>query len=104
MEGGNGQDHDGVDPRLTQLDERLAKVRSDESIRTGRSKRGPGKGYSQGNRVLAELIGGLGGGALIGWLLDSWLRTTPWLLLLLMTLGVAAALRNIVRISSERPE
>src|SRR3546814_3630103 len=57
-----------------------------------------------GNRVLADLIGGLAGGALIGWLLDRWLGTSPWLLLALMFLGIAAAFRNIIRISSKRPD
>jgi ATP synthase protein I len=55
-----------------------------------------------GNRVLAELIGGLVGGGLIGWTLDHFLGTTPWLLLTLLTLGVVSAFRNIIRISNQR--
>ena len=34
----------GEDPRLTSLDERLAKVRADEDIRSGKHARGSGKG------------------------------------------------------------
>lgn len=94
---------DREDPRITSLDARLSQAQADEAKRTGKGA-GQGKSNSQGNRVLAELLGGIAGGALIGWLLDRWLGTTPWLLLGLMFLGIAVAFRNIIRISGERPE
>ena len=53
---------------------------------------------------LGALIAGIAGGALIGWVLDRWLETSPWLLLALMFLGIGVAFRNIIRISNERPE
>jgi ATP synthase protein I len=34
--------------------------------------------YRMGNRVLAELIGGLAGGAFIGWVIDQFAGTRPW--------------------------
>ncbi|RYE65838.1 MAG: F0F1 ATP synthase assembly protein I, partial [Oxalobacteraceae bacterium] len=70
---------------------------------TGQARVEP-KGYAQGSRVLAELIGAPAGGALIGWFLDRQLGTSPWLLLGLLVLGVVVAFRNIYRISSERPK
>ncbi len=100
-----GQDpRSAEDARLMSLDERLAAAHHAETIRTGTRQEKPGKGYSQGNRVLAELIAGPAGGALIGWLLDRWLGTSPWLLLVLLFGGIAVAFRNIIRISNERPE
>jgi len=54
--------------------------------------------------VLSVLIGGLVGGGLMGWCFDTWLGTTPWLLLVMLFLGIAVAFRNIIRISQERPE
>jgi ATP synthase protein I len=54
--------------------------------------------------VLAELIAGLAGGALIGWVIDRWLGTLPGFLLAFMFLGTAVAFRNIIRISQERPK
>ena len=100
-----GQDpRSAEDSRLTSLDERLAAAHQAEKIRTGTKQAKPGRGYSQGNRVLAELIAGTAGGALIGWLLDRWLGTSPWLLMLLLFAGIGVAFRNIIRISSERPE
>jgi ATP synthase protein I len=50
------------------------------------------------------LVAGPAGGAIVGWLLDRWLGTSPWLLLVMMALGVIVAFRNIYRISNERPE
>ena len=93
------------DARLTSLEERLKRAQAEEAERTGRTRQKPvDDNYRMGNRVLADLIGGLAGGALIGWLLDRWLGTSPWLLLALMFLGIAAAFRNIIRISSKRPD
>jgi F0F1-type ATP synthase assembly protein I len=34
-------------------------------------------------------------GALIGYYLDKWLDTSPWLLLIFLGLGIAAAFRNL---------
>lgn len=92
------------DARLTSLDERLRQAQHDEAIRTGEQGKPVDENYRLGNLVLSYLIGGPLGGALIGWLLDSWLGTSPWLLLVMMFLGIAAAFRSIIRISSGRPK
>lgn len=100
-----GQDPESLeDQRLTSLDERLKAIQQAEKVRTGTAQKKPEKGYSQGNRVLTELIAGLAGGGLMGWLFDSWLGTKPWLLLVMLFLGIGVAFRNIIRISQERPE
>ena len=100
-----GQDPNGLeDPRLTSLEERLKAAHEAEAVRTGSKHKKPSKGYSQGNRVLAELLAGLVGGALIGWLIDRWLDSAPVALLVSLFLGIAVAFRNIIRISNERPE
>ncbi|PKP93435.1 MAG: F0F1 ATP synthase assembly protein I [Alphaproteobacteria bacterium HGW-Alphaproteobacteria-16] len=97
----------GLDPikedaRITSLNERLARAQSEEVIRKGETRRDDDKNYRLGNRVLAELIGGMVGGALIGWVLDRFLGTSPWLLLVLLALGIISAFRNIIRISNQR--
>ena len=35
-------------------------------------------------------------GLLIGWWLDRWLGTKPWLLLVFLILGIAAGFKNVV--------
>jgi ATP synthase protein I len=95
----------GEDARVKALEARLkaAREREDE-----RNKLNPGVGadasYRLGNRVLAELIGGIGGGAFIGWVIDQFAGTTPWGLLVMMALGIIVAFRNIIRISSRPPD
>ena len=95
------------DPRLTSLDEKLAKVRHAEKVRTGVSPGNlgiTGKVSAQGNRVLSTLIGFPLGSALIGWLIDRQLDSSPKALLVMLFLGIVAAGREIWRISKERPE
>jgi ATP synthase protein I len=50
--------------------------------------------------VLAELLGGLIGGALFGWLIDRIAGTSPWGLLGMLFMGIVVAFRNIIRIAS----
>lgn len=98
---------DGIrnkDPRLDSLDMQLKQVRAAEDIRSGKAHPPVSKGMRQGNRVLTELIAGPLGGAIVGWFLDRWLETAPWLLLTCLFLGIGVAFRNIIKISAERPE
>ncbi|MES2339103.1 MAG: AtpZ/AtpI family protein [Pseudomonadota bacterium] len=97
-----GLDPLAEDARLTSLDERLQRAKTDEAIRTGEARDEGAASYTLGNRVLAELIGGMVGGAVIGYVLDRLFDTSPWFLLGLLFLGIAAAFRNIIRISSGR--
>lgn len=105
MENGEpGRDPIEEDKRLESLKERLSRIDQDEAVRTGRDKQGVDEGYRLGNRVLAELIGGIAGGLLIGWVFDRLFGTAPWLLLAFLFLGIIAAFRNIIRISTTRPK
>lgn len=100
----DGRTRDQGDARIAALDAQLKAAHHQEAVRTGKGNAASGKGYAQGNRVLAEMIAGPAGGALVGWLLDRWLGTAPWALLVLLALGIGVAIRNIYRISQERPE
>lgn len=104
MSDNSGQDGKGKsDARLDSLDMQLKVARKAEAGRAGKDQV-PAKGMRQGNRVLTELIAGPAGGALVGWLFDRLLGTSPALLLVCMFLGIAVAFRNIIKISGERPE
>jgi len=43
-------------------------------------------------------MGTFAAGAVIGWLLDRWLGTKPWLILVFFILGFAAGLLNVYRL------
>lgn len=96
----------GEDARIDALEARLEAAREREEQRTkpGAAGAGSDANYRMGNRVLADLIGGIGGGAFIGWVIDQFAGTSPWGLLVVMALGIIVAFRNIIRMSSQRPE
>ena len=68
---GNGSDPEPAseDSRLVSLEERLDRAEAAEAKRTAVNA-GPESdaNYRLGNRVLAELLGGMIGGGLFGWL------------------------------------
>ena len=89
------------DARVRALNERLVRAEAAEAGRTGRERVDKGDDdYRMGNRVLAELLGGMIGGALVGWVVDKVFDTAPLFLLLLLGLGIVVAFRNIFRIAS----
>ena len=57
-------------------------------------------GKQLGFRIGTELIAAVIVGGLIGFGLDSWLGTKPWLLVVFVLLGNIAGLWNIFRITS----
>ena len=104
-ENGPGQDPlPRQDARLDSLDERIRQAKTDEAVRTGRAQKPADANYRLGNQVLSYLIGGPLGGALVGWVLDRVFDTSPWLLLVMLFLGMAAGFWNIIKISNRRPD
>ncbi|MGQ3099578.1 MAG: AtpZ/AtpI family protein [Sphingopyxis solisilvae] len=99
----NGSDPEAAseDSRLVSLTERLDRAEAAEAKRTAVNA-GPESdaNYRLGNRVLAELLGGLIGGALFGWLIDRFAGTSPWGLLGMLFLGIVVAFRNIIRLTT----
>lgn len=92
------------DARVDALEERLKAAREREEQRSRPQNKGADASYRLGNRVLAELLGGIVGGALIGWVIDRFANTAPWGLLVMLFLGIVVAFRNIIRISNRRPD
>lgn len=94
----------GEDARIDALEGRLKAAREREEERNRPRMQGADANYRLGNRVLAELLGGLLGGAVIGWGIDALAGTSPWGLLVMLFLGIIVAFRNIIRISNRRPD
>lgn len=91
------------DARLTSLDRRLKEAQAREAARTGTKGAQSNRGRSQGMRILSDLIGLPLGSALIGWLIDGWAGTRPWVMLAMLFLGFGAAIRNVLWISKQPP-
>lgn len=81
-------------PTLEDLEARLRKARSEQPSQTRASRP---SGAQVGYRVGVEMLGGVIGGAGIGWLLDRLLGTNPWLMVVLMLMGFAAGVLNAYR-------
>jgi len=79
------------------IGKRLDEVRARRNPPQSGDARARGEAFARAFRFVAELIVGVGVGGFIGWLLDRWLGTTPWLLVLFVTLGFAAGLMNVIR-------
>jgi ATP synthase protein I len=100
----------GEDARIDALEERLkaAREREEERNRSGAGAEADAN-YRMGNRVLAELLGGIGGGAFVGWVVDQVIayatgKSQHGGLLVVMALGIIVAFRNIIRIANKRPD
>ncbi|HEX3422502.1 MAG TPA: AtpZ/AtpI family protein [Sphingomicrobium sp.] len=87
------------DARLESLDERLDRLRRAEAEKANRAQGETGN--RAGGLVVNQLIGGPIGGAVVGWLLDRWFGTAPWLMLVLMFVGFAGGFINVIRISNK---
>jgi F0F1-type ATP synthase assembly protein I len=61
------------------------------------TKRKNGIAYAAGFNLFVSVVGFAG----IGWLLDRWLRTAPWLLVAGLVLGAVAGFYQFVRLTSK---
>ena len=97
------------DPGKARLDElakrldALNQEREDKRVRQVRSRSSSGS-TALGMRVVTELLAGVFGGLALGWFLDNWLGTSPWLLFLMLALGMVTAFRNVVRLSGQKED
>ena len=57
------------------------------------------RGSFMGNafKLGTELVAAVGVGTIIGFILDSWFGTKPWLIIIFFFLGAAAGILNVIR-------
>lgn len=91
--GGNGT--------LAGLKARLAAARARDAARRPGDRGEAQKGVGLAVRVGIELAGTLAVGVAIGWGLDRWLGTGPWLMVVFFFLGSAAGMLNVYRAAKE---
>src|SRR5262245_34829686 len=76
--------------RLRSLGERLDRMGSRRPVDSASEPATDMSGFARGMRLSAELVGGVVIGFIFGWLLDRWLGTSPWGLIVFLLLGFAA--------------
>ena len=84
---------------LEELDARLAAARLKENQRLSREtgKAGAESSMGMAMRIAVEMISALIVCGAIGWFLDQWLETRPWLMLVMLVIGSATGLWNTYR-------
>ncbi len=48
-------------------------------------------------KLSTELVAAVGVGTIIGFILDSWFGTKPWLIIIFFFLGAASGMLNVIR-------
>ena len=93
----NGRDAGTIRQRLDSLGEQLAEAKSRHAPVPGPEPQGQGAALGQALRLGIELVAGVAVGGFIGWWLDRFLGTAPFLMVVFLGLGAAAGIMNVVR-------
>lgn len=81
--------------RLSSLGERIGQEKAERSTRTTRAT--GGSGFAVALRLSSEFVSAILVGAGLGYLVDRLAGTTPWAMILLLMLGFAAGVLNVLR-------
>lgn len=86
------------------FEERLRQARAREGLDKPREQRGapPQSPWGFGLRAGVEVVSALVVGVGLGFWLDRWLGTWPWLFLVFFVLGSAAGVLNVYRLFNPR--
>ena len=78
---------------------KIAKSKLKKPLENSNEKRGSflGNAFKLGT----ELFAAVAVGTIIGFILDSWFDTKPWLLVIFFFLGAAAGMLNIIRVANK---
>jgi len=111
----NGKDHSSGDGRISPEDREAIRQRSAEigqklDALQSKSRRDSGGGsavkspqsaYGPAFKFAADLVVGVVVGGGLGWALDNQFGTAPWLMIVLVIIGFAAGLLNVIRSARE---
>jgi ATP synthase protein I len=95
-EGQDRSDDAALAARLSRLGKRLGDERAARPPQQD-VRRADSSALARGLRLSSELVAGVLVGAVIGWSLDYWVGTKPWGLIVLVLLGFAAGVLNVMR-------
>jgi ATP synthase protein I len=91
----SGRDPEGIRGRLDTLEERIAAARVRHAPPPEPQARGAALG--QALRLSTELIAGVAVGGFIGWALDRFFGSAPFLMVVFLFLGATAGILNVVK-------
>ena len=98
------QKEKGMENTDSHLSERLEKLSKTLDAHLGEpsgkketNKTSALSGLSQAWKMSSEFIAAIFVGGVLGWMADSWLGTKPWGMIILLLLGFAAGVLNVLR-------
>ena len=74
---------------------KIAKSKIKKKVLTDSEKKGSYMGSAF--KLGTELVAAVAVGTIIGFILDSWFDTKPWLIIIFFFLGAAAGMLNVIR-------
>ena len=74
---------------------KIAKSKIKKQVQSDSEKRGSFMGNAF--KLGTELVAAVAVGTIIGFILDSWFDTKPWLIIIFFFLGTAAGILNVIR-------
>ena len=90
------------DPALDSLEARLAAARRVEDARLAKDHAKYPEAAGLGFSVVSTMIGYPLGGIVVGFAIDQWLDTTPWVMIGLMFTAFFGAVLQVVRSNQHR--
>lgn len=87
---------------LARLGERIDQAQSNAGSRRSTAQKSGGtpglqQGLALGLRIGVELVTAVVVSVALGWAIDRWLGTGPWVMLVMFFLGIAAGMLNVYR-------
>ena len=74
---------------------KIAKLKIKKQVLSDSEKRGSFMGSAF--KLGTELVAAVAVGTIIGFILDSWFDTKPWLMIIFFFLGAASGMLNVIR-------
>ena len=79
---------------------KIAKSKIKKQILSDNEKKGSFMGSAF--KLGTELVAAVGVGTIIGFILDNWFGTKPWLMIIFFFLGAAAGMLNVIRTANRK--
>ena len=77
----------------TRLEIAKNKINKDKNIQKSQKNSNFGEAF----KLSTELVAAVAVGTIIGFILDDWFGTKPWLILIFFFVGVVAGISNVIR-------
>ena len=76
---------------------RLEAAKNKAKVNKNSSDKGANSSMGTAFKMSTELVAAVGVGTIIGFILDQWFGTKPWLILIFFFIGVATGIFNVVK-------